>query len=67
MYPQSMFLAKNIKDTCIKFFPMKFSNFAFQKNLFILHGQVFVMIYELPHQKSYNLYMQKQRRRSAVQ
>ena len=39
---QSNVLSKNIKN--IKFFPMKFSIFAFEKkNLCILHGHVFVM------------------------
>ena len=41
MYPQSMFLSKNKKN--IKIFPMKFSIFIAEKNLRILHGQVFVM------------------------
>ena len=40
-YPQSMFWSKNKKN--IKTFLMKFSFFATEKNLYILHGQVFVM------------------------
>ena len=41
MYPQSMFWSKNKKN--IKFLLMKFSIFTGEKNLCILHGQVFVM------------------------
>ena len=40
-YPQSIFLSKDIEN--IKFFLVKFSIFTAEKNLCILHGQVFVM------------------------
>ena len=41
VHPQFMFGSKNKKN--IKFFLMKFSIFTGEKNLCILHGQVFVM------------------------
>ena len=41
VYPQSMFLSKTKKN--IKFLLMKFSIFTGEKNLCILHGQVFVI------------------------
>ena len=40
-YPQSMFLSKNKKNIFKN--PMKFSFFTGEKNLCILHGQVFIM------------------------
>ena len=42
MYPQSMFWSKKKKKN-INFFLMKFSIIRAEKNLYILHGQVFVM------------------------
>ena len=46
MYPQSIYvLSKNIKN--VNLFPMKYSIiFASEKNLCILHGQVFVMLWD---------------------
>ena len=41
VYPQSMFWSKNKKN--IKF-PTKFSIFTAEKNIYILHGQLFVMV-----------------------
>ena len=41
-YPQSMFWSKTKKN--IEFLLMKFSIFTGEKNLYILHGQVFVLI-----------------------
>ena len=41
VYPQSMYRAKLLK---IFFFLMKFSIFRAEKNLYILHGRVFVML-----------------------
>ena len=39
MYPQCF--EQNYQN--VKFFPRKFSIFAFEKNLYILHGHVFIM------------------------
>ena len=63
--PPMYVLSENLYKNKIEHFPMKLSIFASEKNIRVLHGQVFVT--DPPHGQTNNLHRRKPRRRSASQ